>query len=131
MIDDLTKEKMRVMKGYLDEAISVEDYDEAKKIKGSLDRLRGIGKRIYELEFQKKFYINNEDFDNAKIMKMEIERLKSVVKYIDKQAASLAPIQDIYELTNELDDNKENKEALGNTNLNQSMNKSNYDVINK
>ena len=85
MIDDLTQEKIRVMRSYLDEAIKVEDYDEAKRIKSNLDRLKVIGKRIHELEFQKKFYINNEDFDAAKIVKLEIERLKSTVKYTESK----------------------------------------------
>jgi centrosomal protein CEP104 len=95
MIDELAREKIRVLKGIQDEAVKAENYDEAKKIKANIDRIRLIGKKIYDLEFQKKIYINNEDFDNAKIMKIEIERFKSNLKNIDKQVAHILPHQNI------------------------------------
>ena len=134
LVDEITKDKLRIIRTALDEAIKSEDYDEAKKIKINLDRLKSIGKKIFELEFQKKLHINNEDFDNAKIIKIEIDRLRSLIKNIDKQAHALAPIiNSVFENTtvHEIDDNKENKDVLGisNNNINQSFNRS--DIVNK
>jgi centrosomal protein CEP104 len=93
MIDELTREKIRVLKGLQDEAVRVENFDEAKKIKMNIDKLRQLGKKIYDLEYQKKIYIENEDFDNAKIIKMEIERLKSNLRNLDRQVANIIPHQ--------------------------------------
>lgn len=114
-LDDLSLEKLRILKQKQEEAIKVEDYDEAKKIKKVIDRTKMIGKKIREYEDNKKIYINNEDFDNAKIMKLEIERLKSNLKYIDKQPGALVPYHNTSLEINksEFEENKDNnyKEA--------------------
>ena len=57
-LDEIAQEKLKILKSQLDEALKIEDFDEAKKIKKSVDRVRLIGKKIYEMEANKKLYIN-------------------------------------------------------------------------
>jgi centrosomal protein CEP104 len=90
-MDDIAQEKIKILRNQQEDAIKIEDYDEAKKIKKSIDRIKIIGRKIYELESQKKIFINSEDYDNAKIMKLEIDRLKSSLKYLDRQL-SMMPV---------------------------------------
>lgn len=90
-LDEISQEKIRILKNSQDEALKNEDYDEAKKIKKNLDMVRLMARKIYELEIQKKIYINNEDFDHAKILKIEIDRLKANVKNVDKQLNNILP----------------------------------------
>jgi centrosomal protein CEP104 len=110
-LDEISQEKLKILKGQQEEALKIEDYDEAKKLKKSIERIKIIGKKIYELEIQKKLYVNNEDFDNAKIMKLEIDRLKANLKYIDKQLPSIVPHQNIsVELNRSSEGEKEEKD---------------------
>jgi len=50
-------------------AVRNEDFDLAKSLKDSIERLKSIGSEITSLEDQKRIAINNEDFDAAKILK--------------------------------------------------------------
>ena len=54
-----------------DKAIKMEDYDEAKRLKQAIERLRSMGTHLEQLEERKKIAIDNEDFDAAKIIKTE------------------------------------------------------------
>lgn len=112
-MDEISQEKLKILKNQLEEALKIEDFDDAKKIKQGIDRIKLIGKKIYELEVQKKVYINNDDFDNAKIMKLEIERLKSNLKFLDKVDKSLpdiVPYQNMSLEINKSQDMDENRE---------------------
>jgi len=53
-----------------------ENFDEAKKIKEGIERLRSVGIHIMQLDERKRMATMNEDYDAAKIIKMEIEKLK-------------------------------------------------------
>ena len=59
----------------------MEDFDEAKRIKDTIDRLKQVSGQIANLEISKQKAIDNEDYDAAKIIKSEIEKLKSAVMY--------------------------------------------------
>jgi len=112
-MDEIAQEKMKILRVQLEEALRVEDYDEAKRLKKNMDKIKAIGKKIYEMEQQKKVYINNEDFDNAKIVKLELERLKSNLKYVDKQLGSLVPHSNVsVELNRSRSNEEENKESI-------------------
>lgn len=91
-LDELALDKIRILRQSMDEASKIEDFDEAKRIKGNIEKVRMIGKKIFNHEFQKRIAINNEDFDKAKILKMEIDKLKSLIRNIDKQVLNLSPI---------------------------------------
>jgi centrosomal protein CEP104 len=60
-------------------AIELEDFDEAKKIKDAIERLKSVSQQLIQLEERKKIAIKNDDFDSAKILKFEIERLRNAV----------------------------------------------------
>lgn len=53
-----------------------EDFDEAKRLKVVIERIRAISTHLGQLEDRKRAAIANEDFDAAKLIKAEIERLK-------------------------------------------------------
>lgn len=57
-------------------AVLVEDYDEAKRLKGLIDKLKVIGEEIKQLENKKQLAVENEDYDTAKSCKNEIEKLR-------------------------------------------------------
>jgi hypothetical protein len=88
-IDDICKEKIKILKNNLDESIKNEDYGLSKKLKNNIEKLKLFGKKISELERNKKKFIELEDFDSAKIIKIEIDRLRSKVKNIDKQIGDI------------------------------------------
>jgi len=54
----------------------MEDFDEAKRLKETIDRLKSISTHISQLEERKRIAIQNEDYDAAKIIKIEIEKMK-------------------------------------------------------
>lgn len=126
-IDEITQEKIKIMKNILDEAIKNDDFDEAKKIKFNIDKLKLLGKKLYDLESQKKFFINLEDYDSAKIIKIEIERVKSKIRNIDKQIGDINYNSLSLNINNSIELNR----SLGTIlNLNEE-NKENYENINK
>ena len=88
-IDEICKEKIKILKNNLEESIRVEDYTMSKKIKNNIEKLKLFGKKISELERNKKKSIEEEDFDSAKIIKIEIDRIRSKVKNIDKQIGDI------------------------------------------
>ena len=61
------------------QAVDREDYDEAKRLKAAIDRLRGAGSKIAALEAKKKGAVDSEDYDLAKELKQEIDRMRSRV----------------------------------------------------
>ena len=54
----------------------MERFDDAKKIKDGIEKLRAVGIHILQLEERKRMATMNEDYDSAKIIKMEIEKLR-------------------------------------------------------
>jgi centrosomal protein CEP104 len=75
-LDEVTLERVKALKNAKDKAIKMEDYDEAKRLKEAIERLRSMGTHLSQLEERKKIAIDNEDFDAAKIIKVEIDRLR-------------------------------------------------------
>jgi centrosomal protein CEP104 len=124
-MDEIAQEKLKILKNQQDEALKIEDYDEAKRIKKIIDKVKLIGKKIFEMEANKKIYVNNEDFDNAKIMKLELERLRSNLKYMNRQLTTILPYQNsTIELNRSIsnEETKENKE-IENINIDETVNK--------
>lgn len=88
-LDEISKEKIKILKNLMEEAIKIEDFDEAKRLNNNINTLMYFGKKLNDLERQKKLFIDKQDFDSAKIFKMEIEKLKANIKNIDKQIKEL------------------------------------------
>ncbi|BDA42164.1 Centrosomal protein of 104 kDa [Coccomyxa sp. Obi] len=57
-------------------AVAEEDYDEAKRLKLEIDRLRALVAQLSDLEAKKKAAVEAEDYDTAKALKQNIERLR-------------------------------------------------------
>lgn len=147
-IDELTQDKIKIMKNLLEESIKNEDFDEAKKLKINIDKIKLFGKKLLDLENQKKQLLSVEDFDSAKIIKMEIDRVKSKVKNIDKQLgeinhnsfilghnnninSSIELNKSIGMILNMNEDNKENFENTNKDNNNENAKDSGNNLINR
>lgn len=76
--DPRTLERIRSLSLAKQRAVEAEDYEEAKRCKEMLGRLRQTGLLLRELEDRKRQAVQNEDFDAAKALKAEIERLRQV-----------------------------------------------------
>ena len=76
--------KIDKLKKDMENLISMERYDECKVIKGRIERIRMVAKKIVELEQQKKYAVNNEDFDTAKDIKEIITKMKINIENDDK-----------------------------------------------
>lgn len=68
--------KIKILEQAKDKAVKNENFDEAKKIKEGIERLRAVGMHINQLDERKRMATMNEDYDAAKIIKAEIEKLK-------------------------------------------------------
>lgn len=75
-IDPEIVSKIKLLEQAKDKAVKNENFDEAKKIKEGIERLRAVGMHINQLDERKRMATMNEDYDAAKIIKVEIEKLK-------------------------------------------------------
>eukprot|EP00439_Symbiodinium_sp_Y106_P086689 s548_g35.t1 len=78
--DAQTLERIRSLSNAKARAVDAEDYEEAKRCKEMLARLRQTGLLLRELEDRKKAAVQNEDYDAAKALKSEIDRLRSAIE---------------------------------------------------
>ncbi len=93
LIDDICKEKIKILETLKEEVLKKDDLEEANIIQGKIESIRSIGKKIYEYEIKKKEAIINEDFSNAKICKFEIENLRTKIKNLDKPLPTIKPVK--------------------------------------
>lgn len=77
--DALTSDKLKQLLSAKDRAVENEDFDEAKRLREAIERLKMMGQQLYYLEERKRAAISNEDYDAAKVIKMEIDRLRNSV----------------------------------------------------
>ncbi|CAE8662244.1 unnamed protein product [Polarella glacialis] len=78
--DAHTLERIRSLSNAKVRAVDAEDYEEAKRCKEMLGRLRQTGLLLRELEDRKRLAVQSEDFDAAKALKVEIERLRVAIE---------------------------------------------------
>merc|ERR1719158_1241384 len=78
--DPQTSERMRALVAAKKRAVEFEDYDEAKRCKEMIQRLRSVGHALAQLEEKKRLAVSNEDYDTAKALKGEVERLRKAVE---------------------------------------------------
>eukprot|EP00931_Biecheleriopsis_adriatica_P021357 TRINITY_DN1397_c4_g1_i1.p1 TRINITY_DN1397_c4_g1~~TRINITY_DN1397_c4_g1_i1.p1 ORF type:complete len:915 (-),score=205.75 TRINITY_DN1397_c4_g1_i1:39-2783(-) len=78
--DPQTLERIRALTTAKVRAVEAEDYEEAKRCKEMLARLRQTGLLLRELEDRKKLAVQNEDYDAAKALKSEVERLRMAIE---------------------------------------------------
>eukprot|EP00392_Amoebophrya_sp_AT5.2_P004610 g4618.t1 len=73
--DPKIAEKLRALGKAKDHAVEVEDYNDAKRYKDMITKLKQVAARITECELQKKKAVEQEDYDVAKSLKSEIDAL--------------------------------------------------------
>ncbi|GAB4823407.1 hypothetical protein N2152v2_010453 [Parachlorella kessleri] len=77
-VDVTTAQKILELQERKKKAIDNEDYDEAKRLKAGIDRLRAVGTKIAQLEGKKRAAVDEEDYDLAKELKQEVDKLRAV-----------------------------------------------------
>ena len=75
-VDPVTAAKIRQIWELKEDAVAREDYDEAKRLRDGINRLKAVGAKVAQLEHRKRSAIEAEDYDAAKVIKMEIDKLR-------------------------------------------------------
>lgn len=88
--DERTLEKIRNLNLAKDRAVEAEDYEEAKRCKEMVVRLRQIGQSLRDLEERKRQAVQNEDYDVAKALKAEIDNLRQQAERPESRPESRA-----------------------------------------
>ncbi|KAF8056211.1 CEP104 [Scenedesmus sp. PABB004] len=76
-VDSQTAARIKELVRLKDAAVAAEDYDEAKRIKGSIERLKAVGGKVAQLEARKRSAVEREDYDLAKALKADIDKLRA------------------------------------------------------
>ena len=82
-LENICGDKIDKLKELMEINIKNENYEECKQLKTKLDKIRQYGKKIYDLESQKKIAVTNEDFDKAMELRDLVEKMKINLKNID------------------------------------------------
>jgi centrosomal protein CEP104 len=86
-MDEKIQEKIKVLKQLQEEAVKIEDFDEAKKIKQNIENCIHTGRKLISLDTEKKLAVVNEDFDTASRLKLEMEAIKLKIKTVEEEKA--------------------------------------------
>ena len=73
--DAKTARRIQEIQMLKQKAVEVEDYDEAKRLRDVMNRLRKFGAAVAALEVKKMNAVRLEDYDTAKTLKAEIEKM--------------------------------------------------------
>ena len=102
-------DKLYKLKELMDFNIKNENYLECKQLKSKIDKVRLYGRKIYDLEAQKKVAVNNEDFDKAMELKDLAEKMKNNLNLLENNLSNKFNNADIFDIDNQI---------VGNNNLN-------------
>jgi centrosomal protein CEP104 len=119
--DPLTLKRLKDLYKAKEIAIDKEDFDEAKKIKDAIDRLKSVSQQLIQLEERKRIAIKNERYDDAKILKYEIERLRNAVS-----GMNININMNNNNILNDKKNNMQNKNKKNNNNLYNNKEDENY-----
>lgn len=87
-VDQQSASQIRRLQESKARAVEMEDYDEAKRLKHGINRLREAGAKILSLEQEKQEAVEAEDYDEAKRLKGEIDGLRQAVNSSIQQSSS-------------------------------------------
>ncbi|DBB10866.1 TPA: hypothetical protein ACH3X3_007335 [Trebouxia sp. C0006] len=76
-VDPITAGKIREINKHKEAAVAKEDYDEAKRLKLAIERLKAVGQKVAQLEARKRVAVEREDYDMAKALKQDIDKLRA------------------------------------------------------
>ena len=82
-LENICGDKLDKLKELMEMNIKKENYEECKQLKTKIEKIRLYGKKIYDLESQKKIAVTNEDFDKAMELRDLVEKMKTNLKNID------------------------------------------------
>eukprot|EP00892_Ulva_mutabilis_P006596 jgi/Ulvmu1/4308/UM002_0029.1 len=89
-VDPKTAERIYELNRLKHAAVEQEDYDEAKRLKDSIARLKQVGQKLAQLEAQKQMAVEREDYELAKQIKKDADRLRAT-----GEATAGAPLQHV------------------------------------
>jgi centrosomal protein CEP104 len=75
-VDEVTAQRILELQEKKAAAVAIEDYDEAKKLKSAIEKLRAVGAKMAALEARKTAAVEAEDYDTAKALKIELEKMR-------------------------------------------------------
>ena len=76
-VDAGTLALLRDINAQKEAAVASEAYEEAKRLKAVMERLKVLGHRIARLEAQKAAAVQAEDYDAAKLVKVDVDKLRA------------------------------------------------------
>ena len=79
LLDEKTKEKLKILNEQLESEIKKENYEGCKIIKKEIDKIKYIAREIYKLNKKKIESVETQDFDNATFYREEITKLKNTL----------------------------------------------------
>ena len=56
--------------------VAAQDYEEARRLRDGIERLKLIGRRVAELEGKKQKAVEHEDYESAHVLKKDIDKLR-------------------------------------------------------
>lgn len=126
IIDQICNDKLKTLNDKMKGALLSEDYEECKLIKQTINRIKGIGRKIDLLEKQKQKMVEYEDYEGARLSKGEIDKLKIELKSLDKRHSQLITSTDIGNYVQE----ESNKHFITEQIVDTTINNNKYNNIN-
>ena len=114
-------DKLDKLKELMNQNIKTENYEECKQLKSKIEKIRLYGRKIYDLESQKKIAVNNEDFDKAMELRDLVEKMKNNLELMDNDKTSKFNNSDLFDI---------NSQIVGNNNMNNMNNLNNLNNLN-
>ncbi|QDZ26015.1 hypothetical protein HOP50_20g85660 [Chloropicon primus] len=75
-IDPFVMHIIREAHKHKQKAVMKEDYEEARRLRDGIERLKLIGTRVAELEGKKQKAVEHEDYESAHVLKKDIDKLR-------------------------------------------------------
>ena len=82
-MDSVTMKKLKDLEDEKQEAVQMENFDEASRLKRIIEKLKEAGKELLELELKKREAVAIEDYEAAKKYKLELEKRRDSI--LDKE----------------------------------------------
>lgn len=95
-VDPMTAARIREIAQLKDAAVGREEYDEAKRLKQSIEHLKIIGQKIAALEAKKRAAVDKEDYDSAKLLKADIDKLRTAGESTDVRGGKRSNPDEIF-----------------------------------
>jgi centrosomal protein CEP104 len=94
-MDKSTFDTLKELHLLKEQAVQREEFDEAKRLKVAIDRIRAVAGQLGALEERKRMAIASEDYDAAKLIKVEIDKIKRQAMTVDSVfSQTLPPVVD-------------------------------------